>query len=111
MNNYIINFWYGRTALWKAYWIVGELFNALFLVLIFNIEVRFFNNPTLYKNLPFLDFTSFSLITKFALLIWTIFITVGIWRSAEAYKGKIIWSVLTLLFLSYRLFTLRIILY
>ena len=31
-----------------------------------------------------------------------VFITVGIWRSAENYKGSIIWIVATFLFLSYR---------
>ena len=111
MSNFIINFWYGRISLWKSYWLIGELINSLVLLLIYNIEIKLLNNIGLYKQLPFLNFTSFSLISKFTLFFWTIFITVGIWRSAEAYKGKFIWIVLTLILLSYRIFTLRILFY
>ena len=111
MNNFIINFWYGKLPLWKSYWIIGELINSLIILLIYNIEIRLFKNVLLYKQLPFLNFTSFNSISKIALFAWTVFITVGIWRSAEAYKGKLVWIVLTLILLSYRIFTLRIILY
>ena len=107
----MINFWYGRISLWKAYWLIGELVNSLVIFLIYNIEIRFLDNTDIYKQLPFLNFTNFSLISKIALFLWTLFITVGIWRSAEAYKGKFIWIVLTLIILSYRIFTIRIILY
>ena len=111
MNNFIINFWYGKLPLWKSYWIIGEFINSLIVLLIYNIEVRIFKNILLHKQVPFLNFTNFNTISKIALVAWTIFITVGIWRSAEAYKGKMIWIVLTLILLSYRIFTLRIILY
>ena len=111
MSNFIINFWYGRIPLWKSYWLIGELINSLVLLLIYNIEIRLLDNIDLYKQIPFLYFNDFSLISKITLFFWTIFITVGIWRSAEAYKGKFIWIVLTLILLSYRIFTLRVILY
>ena len=111
MSNFIINFWYGRISLWKSYWLIGELINSLVLLLIYNIEIRLLNNLDLYNKLLFLNFTNFSLISKCTLFLWTIFITVGIWRSAEAYKGKFIWVVLTLILLSYRIFTLRILFY
>jgi len=111
MSNFIINFWYGRIPLWKSYWLIGELINSLVIIFFYNIEIKLFNNMDLYKQLPFLNFNSFSLISKFTIFLWTIFITVGIWRSAEAYKGKFIWIVLTLILLSYRIFTLRILFY
>ena len=111
MSNFIINFWYGKFTLWKSYWLIGELINSLVLLLIYNIEIRLLDNIDLYKQIPFLYFNDFSLISKITLFFWTIFITVGIWRSAEAYKGKFIWIVLTLILLSYRIFTLRVILY
>ncbi len=111
MSKFIFNFWYGRVPLWKAYWLIGELINSLVIILIYNIEIRILNNIGLYKQLPFLNFTCFSLISKFSLFFWTIFITVGIWRSAESYQGKFIWVVLTLILLSYRVFTLRILFY
>ena len=109
MSNLIINFWYGKVPLWKSYWIIGELINSLVIFLIYNIEIKLLNNINLYKQLPFLDFTSFSFFSKIFLFLWTIFITIGIWRSAELYKGKIIWIILTLIFLSYRTFSLRVI--
>ena len=111
MNNFIIDFWYGKIPLWKSYWLIGELINSLVILLIYNIEINLLDNIDLYKQLPFLYFNDLSIISKITLFFWTIFITVGIWKSAEAYKGKSIWIVLTLILLSYRIFTLRIILY
>ena len=111
MSNLIINFWYGRITLWKSYWLIGEFINSLVLLLIYNIEIRLLDNLDLYNKLLFINFTNFSLISKFTLFLWTIFITVGIWRSAETYKGRFIWVVLTLILLSYRIFTLRILFY
>ena len=108
--NNLINFWQGKISLWKSYWIIGELINSLFILLMINIEIRVFKNSYILDNLPFLDFGNLNFITKIFILIWTIFITVGIWRSAEAYKGKFVWIVLTLIILSYRIFTLRIML-
>ncbi len=111
MSNFIINFWYGRIPLWKSYWLIGELINALVLLLIYNIEIILLDKLDLNNKLLFFNFTNFSLISKFTLFLWTIFITVGIWRSAESYNGKFIWVVLTLILLSYRIFTLRILFY
>ena len=111
MSNFIINFWYGKIPLWKSYWIIGELINSLFLLLIYNIEIRLVDNIILNKKFPFLFISEFSLISKMTLFFWTMFITVGVWRSAEAYKGKFVWIVLTLILLSYRVFALRIIMY
>ena len=40
----LYNFWLGKIRLWKSYWIVGELINALIILLIFNIEINYFKN-------------------------------------------------------------------
>ena len=109
MQNLLYNFWYGKITLWKSYWIVGELINALILLLIFNIEITYFKNIIISNQLPFFSFDNFHFFNKITLMIWTTFITVGIWRSAENYKGNFIWIILTLIFLSYRIFTLRLI--
>jgi len=111
MNNLIHNFWNGEITLWKSYWIVGELLNALLILLIFKIEISIFNNKFTNNLLPFLSFNNFHFFSKAIIILWAIFITVGIWRSAEKYKGNFIWVALTLIFLSYRIFTLRIILF
>ena len=111
MKSLLYNFWFGKITLWKSYWIVGELINALIIFLIFNIEINYFNNINIYNQLPFpfINFDNFHFFNRIILIIWTIYITVGIWRSAEKYKGSFIWVVLTLIFLSYRIFTLRLI--
>ena len=109
MEELIYRFWGGKITLWRSYWLVGELFNALFVLAIFNFEIYLFGNNQFSNLLPFLDFSNFSLLSKLALIIWTVFITIGIWRSAENYKGSIIWIIATFLFLSYRIFTLRLV--
>ena len=111
MEKLISKFWNGKITLWRSYWLVGELLNTLFILALFNIEIYLFGNSQLSNTLPFLDSSNFSLLSKLTLIIWTIFITVGIWRSAENYKGNIIWIIATFLFLSYRIFSLRLIIF
>jgi len=110
MKKIIKEFWNGNILLWKSYWLVGELLNAIFILLIFNFEIYIFKNNQFTNFLPFLDFSNFSIFSKSILLIWTVFITVGIWKSAEKYKGNMIWILATFIFLSYRIFTLRLLL-
>ena len=107
MEKLVSKFWKGEVVLWKSYWLVGELFNALFILAVFNFEIFFFNNQ-FSSSLPFIDFNNFNFFSKLVLIVWTIFITVGVWRSAEKYKGSLIWIICTLLFLSYRIFALRL---
>ncbi len=109
MEKIFIRFWHGKITLWKAYWLIGELLNAMFILLIFNLEIYLFGNNQFINSLPFLDFSNFSLLSKLILVLWTVFLTIGIWRSAENYNGSIIWIIATFIFLSYRIFTLRLI--
>ena len=109
MLSILYSFWYGRVSLWKSYWLIGELLNALVILAIINLEIYFFNNNLLLKQLPFLNLSQYNIVSKFIIFLWSIYITVGIWRSAENYKGNIIWIVLTFLVLSYRIFTMRLI--
>ena len=109
MLNIFYSFWYGKVTLWIAYWLVGELLNVLVMLAIFNIEIYIFNNNLFLQLLPFLNFSQFHIFSKLLILIWSIYITVGIWRSAENYKGNFIWTILTLLVLSYRIFALRLV--
>ena len=108
MKNIIGRFWRGEITLWRSYWLVGELLNAIFILIIFNLEIYLFGNNQFTSSLPFLDFSNFSLLSKLVLILWTIFLTIGIWRSAENYKGSMIWIIATFIFLSYRIFTLRL---
>ena len=109
MLSIFYSFWYGKVTLWKAYWLVGELLNVVVMLIIFNIEIYIFNNNNFLQLLPFLNFSQFHIFSKLLIFIWSVYITVGIWRSAENYRGKFIWTVLTLLVLSYRIFTIRLV--
>ena len=110
MNKQIINdFWYGKIKLWKSYWLVGELLNGLVLLIIFNLEIYFFNTNSTVSQIPFLNFSNLTILSKTIIFIWTIFISVGIWRSAENYKGSIIWIILTFIIVAYRCYSLRLI--
>lgn len=109
MKNLVYNFWNGKITLWKSYWLVGELVNSLVILLIFNIEINIFNNSDIFNNIPFFNFNNFNIFSKIILIMWSFFITVGIWRSAEKYKGSVILTIITLIFLSYRIFTLRLV--
>ena len=109
MNLLIKNFWNGNLTLWKSYWLIGELLNGLLILAVFNLEIYIFGNDQFSNSLPFLDFSNFSLLSKFIIFFWTFFITIGIWRSAENYKGSILWILATFVFLSYRAFSLRLI--
>ena len=109
MENIINRFWRGEITLWRSYWLIGELLNALFILIIFNLEIYLFGNNQFTNSLPFLDFSNFSVLSKIILVVWTIFISIGIWRSAENYHGSVIWIIATFIFLSYRIFTLRLI--
>ena len=108
-GNIVKAFFEGKTKLWKSYWLVGELLNGIFLLIIFNLEIYFFNSNSSVSQIPFLDFSNFTLLSKVIIFLWTIFISVGIWRSAENYKGNIIWIILTFIIIAYRCFTLRLI--
>ena len=109
MEKIIGRFWRGEITLWRSYWLVGELLNAIFILLIFNLEIYLFGNNQITTYIPFLDFSNFSFLSKMILIIWTIFLTTGIWRSAENYKGNIIWIVLTFIIVAYRCYSLRLI--
>ena len=74
MQKIINNFWNGKITLWRSYWLVGELLNALFILAVFNFEIYIFGNNQFSKSLPFLDFSNFSFLSKISLIIWTIFI-------------------------------------
>ena len=44
MERLIKRFWLGEITLWRSYWLVGELLNALFILLISNFEIYVFGN-------------------------------------------------------------------
>ena len=110
-TNIIKDFFKGKIKLWKSYWLVGELLNGIVLLIIFNLEIYFFNTNSSFSQIPFLDFTNLALISKIFIFIWTILISIGIWRSAENYKGNMIWITITFIIIAYRCYSLRLMLF
>jgi len=60
-TNIIKDFFEGKIKLWKSYWLVGELLNGIVLLIIFNLEIYFFNTNNSVSQIPFLDFTNLAL--------------------------------------------------
>ena len=111
MNSNILikNFFEGKIQLWKSYWLVGELLNGIVLLILFNLEIYFFNTNSSVSQIPFLNFSNLTFLSKIIIFSWTVFISIGIWRSAENYKGNIIWIILTFIIVAYRCYSLRFI--
>ena len=108
VSDQLIKFWYGKFKLWKAFWIIGILHTLLLNYLIPQIEKHIFDKEKIFliveiQNfaIPVLDFIKIHLISKIIIIFSTLFITIGIWRSAENYNGSFIIIFLTLTYLSF----------
>ena len=104
----LVLFWYGKIKLWKAFWVIGILHALLLNYSIPLIEKYIFNKENIFiiveiQNfaIPVLDFIKIHFISKIILIFSTLFITIGIWRSAENYNGSFIIIFLTLTYLSF----------
>ncbi len=78
-KNILIRLWSGEVALIKTYWLWGVLVN---IVLSFVIGMA-----------PLINQTLAIIISAFA-VIYAIFISVAIWKSATRYEGKTLWKYL-----------------
>ena len=86
--NYIKKFWNGDISLVISYWVIGVILNVI-VSFTMGFVVTFF--------LLLLDSseTSINIVLNLFIIAWVIFLTVGIWRSANKYQGKKIWANLT----------------
>ena len=64
----IKDFFEGKIKLWKSYWLVGELLNGLVLLIIFNLEIYFFNANSSVSQIPFLNFSNLTIISKLTIV-------------------------------------------
>ena len=108
IRNKLFEFWYGKIKLWKAFWIIGILHALLLNYMIPQIEKLMFNKEKIFiviqiqdYQVSVLDFIKVHFISKIIIIISTLFVTVGIWRSAENYNGSFIIILLTLTYLSF----------
>ena len=78
-SNLFLAFWNGDVSLAKSYWLIGVLL-TIGVVLVATFLV-------IAVGLPYE--------AMFGIYIpWVIYITVGIWRSADKYKGPKFWAIL-----------------
>ena len=108
IKNQLAVFWNGKIKLWKAFWIIGISHALLLNYLIPLIEKKIFNKEKIFialeiQNLEIgvLDYIKLHFISKIIIIISTLFVTVGIWRSAENYNGSFIIILITLSYLSF----------
>ena len=108
VRDQLVIFWYGKIKLWKAFWIIGILHALLLNYLIPLIEKNIFNKDKIFiimqiqnYQIPVLDFIKVHFISKIIIIISTLFVTIGIWRSAENYNGNFILILITLTYLSF----------
>ena len=86
--NYIKRFWNGDISLVISYWVIGCLLNIIVSFIIGFVLTFIF-------ALIGISDISLNLFLNLFLFAWVIFLTVGIWRSANKYQGKKIWVYLT----------------
>ena len=107
-SNLIKDFFEGRIKLWKSFWLVGVGHSLILFFLLPILERVLFNNNNIYSyieieqnilQLP--NFVQLSLFSRLIIILSTIFITVGIWRSSENYSGSLFWITLTFIYLCF----------
>ncbi len=85
LNIMIKKFWLGQTPMWVNVWIIGVVFFYLLFI------------GTLVGIDKYDVSTSINTVTLVKIPIY-IFWGIGTWRSAQIYKGRKLWSLLTKLF-------------
>ena len=101
-------FFEGKIDLWKSFWLVGELIYGVILILIIQFDRLLLNSSDNGNEISFFYFNDLNIISKIILFFWTLYISVGVWRAAENYRGWIIWVIITFVYISYRVFSLRL---
>ena len=75
-SDYFNQFWLGNITLWKSYWIWGTAFSFVVGFILGFIGVLL--------QAPF--------IIVIGIIAWTIYVSVGVWRSSDKYKGPEYWA-------------------
>jgi hypothetical protein len=86
LKDYCNKFINGKISLIISFWLIGFLGTALVALTIFFIIFIIFSS------------TNHTLV-RFLALPWYIFITIGIWKSSDNYKGLKIWAILAKIFI------------
>lgn len=105
--NIFLKFLNGDFQLWKSFWLIGFLHGFFIMYCLPLIEINFFSNIDIFNKIiinnveiNILDFNKITFISKLIIIISSLLITIGIWKSAEKYKGSFIIILITLIYLT-----------
>ena len=105
--NLIQDFFGGKIKLWKSFWIAGELIYGFLLLVLLQLDKYLFSELSERSNyLSIFNLNNLSVISKLFLILITIFISIGVWRSAENYRGSIFIILFVFIYYGYRVFSL-----
>ena len=108
MNKQVIkDFFEGKIKLWKSFWIAGELIYGFLLLVLLQLDKYLFSELSERSNyLSIFNLNNLSIISKIFLILITIFISIGVWRAAENYRGSIFIILFVFIYYGYRVFSL-----
>ena len=105
--NLIQDFFEGKIKLWKSFWIVGELIYGFLLLVLLQLDKYLFSELSDRSNyLSIFNLNNLSVISKLFLILITIFISIGVWRAAENYRGGIFIILFVFIYYGYRVSSL-----
>ena len=90
-ENFLKALWKGDIPLSITYWVFGFLLGSIFKVVSYVIE---HNLMTMILKIPEQSLEYLLFTYNAWLVVYSIFISVAIWRSATKYKGSTIWAIL-----------------
>ena len=105
--NLIQDFFEGKIKLWKSFWIAGELIYGFLLLVLLQLDKYLFSELSERSNyLLNFNLNNLSIISKIFLILITIFISIGVWRAAENYRGSIFIILFVFIYYGYRISSL-----
>ena len=105
--NLIQDFFAGKIKLWKSFWIAGELIYGFLLLVLLQLDKYIFSELSERSNyLSIFNLNNLSVISKLFLILITIFISIGVWRAAENYRGSIFIILFVFIYYGYRVSSL-----
>ena len=105
--NLINDFFEGKIKLWKSFWIAGELIYGFLLLVLLQLDKYLFSELSERSNyLSIFNLNYLSVISKLFLILITIFISIGVWRAAENYRGSIFIILFVFIYYGYRVSSL-----
>ena len=103
----IQDFLEGKVKLWRSFWIAGELIYGFLLLVLLQLDKYLFSDLSdMSKNLSIFNLNNLSFLSKLFLILITLFITIGVWRAAENYRGSIFVILLVFIYYGYRVSSL-----